>query len=101
MATLQFLFELRGAPEHLRSDHGPEFIAQAVKDWLLKSKVGTLYIEPGSPWQPWQPVGKPLQRIVHQPVVGRTFEPGFVGDVADRGCRATTSAPATTSMLRT
>ena len=51
IATLQFLFELRGAPEHLRSDNGPEFIAQAVKDWLLKSKVGTLYIEPGSPWE--------------------------------------------------
>jgi len=38
-------------PKHLRSDNGPEFIAQPVKDWLLKLKVGTLYIEPGSPWE--------------------------------------------------
>ena len=51
IATLRFLFELRGPPEYLRSDNGPEFIAQAVKDWLSESGVGTLYIEPGSPWQ--------------------------------------------------
>lgn len=49
--TLAYLFELRGAPGHLRSDNGPEFIAQAVKDWLAQSGVGTLYIEPGSPWE--------------------------------------------------
>jgi putative transposase len=49
--TLAYLFELRGAPEFLRSDNGPEFIAQAVKDWLANSQVGTLYIEPGSPWE--------------------------------------------------
>jgi putative transposase len=51
VATLRFLFELRGPPEHLRSDNGPEFIAQVVKDWLAESQVGTLYIEPGSPWE--------------------------------------------------
>jgi transposase InsO family protein len=51
VATLRFLFELRGPPEHLRSDNGPEFIAQVVKDWLAESGVGTLYIEPGSPWE--------------------------------------------------
>ncbi len=51
VATLIFLFELRGAPEYLRSDNGPEFIAQAVKEWLAQSGVGTLYIEPGSPWE--------------------------------------------------
>jgi transposase InsO family protein len=49
--TLEYLFELRGAPEFLRSDNGPEFIAQAVKDWLASAAVGTLYIEPGSPWE--------------------------------------------------
>jgi putative transposase len=49
--TLKFLFELRGAPDYLRSDNGPEFIAEAVKTWLAESGVNTLYIEPGSPWE--------------------------------------------------
>ena len=49
--TLKYLFEVRGAPAYLRSDNGPEFIAQAVKDWLAASGVSTLYIEPGSPWE--------------------------------------------------
>lgn len=51
MATLRYLFELRGAPAYLRSDNGPEFIAQAVRAWLAETQVGTLYIEPGSPWE--------------------------------------------------
>jgi transposase InsO family protein len=51
VATLEYLFELRGAPQFLRSDNGPEFIAQAVRQWLQESMVGTLYIEPGSPWE--------------------------------------------------
>lgn len=41
----------RGAPRHLRSDNGPEFIAGALREYLGKSNVATLYIEPGSPWQ--------------------------------------------------
>jgi putative transposase len=42
----------RGAmPEHLRSDNGPEFIAQAVREWLTKEGTKALYIEPGSPWE--------------------------------------------------
>jgi transposase InsO family protein len=49
--TLAFLFELRGAPRYLRSDNGPEFIAKAVRNWLIRSGVNTLYIEPGSPWE--------------------------------------------------
>jgi len=40
-----------GAPLFLRSDNGPEFIAQAVKEWLAKSGIATDYIEPGSPWE--------------------------------------------------
>jgi transposase InsO family protein len=51
VATLRYLFELRGAPRFVRSDNGPEFIADAVKAWLKDSGCGTLYIEPGSPWQ--------------------------------------------------
>jgi len=49
--TLKYLFELRGAPGFVRSDNGPEFIAQAVRSWLKQSGVETLYIEPGSPWE--------------------------------------------------
>jgi putative transposase len=41
----------RGMPEHLRSDNGPEFIAEAVKGWLSQEGTATLYIEPGSPWE--------------------------------------------------
>ncbi len=42
-----------GIPEHIRSDNGPEFIAKAIRDWLSKLGVKTLYIEPGSPWEKW------------------------------------------------
>jgi len=49
--TLSRLFTERGAPEFIRSDNGPEFIATAVKEWLAASGVATLYIEPGSPWE--------------------------------------------------
>ena len=51
VATLRYLFELRGPPKFVRSDNGPEFVAQAVKAWLEQSGCGTLYIEPGSPWE--------------------------------------------------
>jgi putative transposase len=45
------LTALRGMPRHIRSDNGPEFIAGAIRSWLAAAKVGTLYIEPGSPWE--------------------------------------------------
>jgi putative transposase len=51
VATLAYLFELRGAPAFVRSDNGPEFIAEAVKAWLTANGSATLYIEPGSPWE--------------------------------------------------
>jgi len=51
IATLEYLFAIRGAPAYIRSDNGPEFIADAIKRWLSDSGVGTLYIEPGSPWE--------------------------------------------------
>ena len=49
--TLAYLFEIRGAPEHIRSDNGPEFIAHALRRWLSEAGVKTLYIEPGAPWE--------------------------------------------------
>lgn len=51
IALLERLVEVHGAPEFLRSDNGPEFIANAVKQWLAESAIGASYIEPGSPWE--------------------------------------------------
>jgi putative transposase len=45
------LFILRGVPEHIRSDNGPEFTAKAVRKWLSRAGVKTLFIERGSPWE--------------------------------------------------
>ena len=41
----------RGAPAHIRSDNGPEFIARAIRAWMAGAGLETLYIEPGSPWE--------------------------------------------------
>lgn len=45
------LMLIRGGPRHIRSDNGPEFIAQAIRSFLEQTGVSTLYIEPGAPWQ--------------------------------------------------
>lgn len=45
------LVQMRGVPGHIRSDNGSEFIAQSIRSWLGRSGIGTLYIEPGSPWE--------------------------------------------------
>ena len=44
-------FVLRGVPEHIRSDNGPEFVAKAVQDWIEAVGTKTAYIERGSPWE--------------------------------------------------
>ena len=49
--ALTDLFILRGPPEYIRSDNGPEFIAQKVRDWIAAVVAKTAYIEPGSPWE--------------------------------------------------
>ncbi len=52
--VLNALFDLfirRGVPGYIRSDNGPEFAAKAVRLWLGRLGVGTLFIEPGSPWE--------------------------------------------------
>jgi len=48
---LSNLFTRHGPPDHIRSDNGPEFTAQMVRDWLPRVGVKTLFIEPGSPWE--------------------------------------------------
>jgi transposase InsO family protein len=45
------LFLRRGLPEYIRSDNGPEFAAKAIRKWLNRLDVTTLFIEPGSPWE--------------------------------------------------
>lgn len=47
---LSELFILRGVPGYIRSDNGPEFIAQAVQEWIAALGAKTAYIAPGSPW---------------------------------------------------
>ena len=42
---------VKGVPEHIRSDNGPEMTAKIIRDWLPKVGANTLYIEPGSPWE--------------------------------------------------
>jgi putative transposase len=49
--TLQYLFAIRGAPKHIRSDNGPEFIATELQRWLERASVQTLYIQKASPWE--------------------------------------------------
>ena len=51
LQCLAELFIIRGIPEHIRSDNGPEFTARAVRKWLSRVGVMTLFIEPGSPWE--------------------------------------------------
>jgi len=51
LATLWQAMMTYGIPENIRSDNGSEFIAQKIQEWLKKSQIKTLYIDPGSPWQ--------------------------------------------------
>ncbi|WP_459975017.1 IS3 family transposase [Mycobacterium sp. MUNTM1] len=38
-------------PCYVRFDNGPEFVARAVSDWCRFNSAGSLFIDPGSPWQ--------------------------------------------------
>jgi transposase InsO family protein len=51
IAVLHELLLVRGSPQHIRSDNGPEFIAKAIRSWMERTAVKTLYIEPGAPWE--------------------------------------------------
>jgi len=41
----------RGVPAYIRSDQGPEFIAEAVRSWIAGVGAKTAFIEKGSPWE--------------------------------------------------
>jgi len=49
--VLCYLFAVRGLPEHIRSDNGPEFVAHSVRRWLSQAGVNTLFIAKSSPWE--------------------------------------------------
>lgn len=49
--TLAELFAMRGVPQSIRSDNGPEFVSKAIQDWLGRLQIESLYIAPGSPWE--------------------------------------------------
>ena len=49
--TLADLFIQRGSPMFIRSDNGPEFVSEILRQWLRELGVKTAYIEPGSPWE--------------------------------------------------
>lgn len=51
IAQLDKLVGQRGAPQFIRSDNGPEFVATAVQKWIKERGFETLFIKPGSPWQ--------------------------------------------------
>jgi putative transposase len=45
------LFILRGVPGYIRSDKGPEFVAQAVQDWIATVVPRPLTLTDGAPWE--------------------------------------------------
>jgi len=49
--VLTQLVSVHGAPQHLRSDNGPEFVARAILRWLQQAQIETAFIDPGKPWQ--------------------------------------------------
>jgi transposase InsO family protein len=51
IGALADVMVIKGIPEHIRSDNGPEFVAKDLRKWLAATGARTLYIEPGSPWE--------------------------------------------------
>ena len=51
VGVLQYLFAVRGTPEHIRSDNGPEFVSKVICRGLKQADVKTLFIAKGSPWE--------------------------------------------------
>jgi putative transposase len=49
--VLARLMSVHGAPAHLRSDSGPEFVSRAILQWLTDARIETAIIDPGKPWQ--------------------------------------------------
>ena len=82
VSTLEYLFEVRGEPEFIRSDNGPEFIG-GVQELAGRSWCEDVV------HRPWEPLGERLQRDVRQPAEGRVAGPRGIRDAeggeGDRG----------------
>ena len=71
------LIKERGEPEHVRSDNGPEFVAEAVRSYLKEQGAKTRYIDPGAPWQnPYIESfnGKLRDELLRREIFGNLFE---------------------------
>ncbi len=53
--TLAELLAMRGVPQNIRCDNGPDFIANVLRGWREQLGVTTPYIEPGSVWKTVMP----------------------------------------------
>lgn len=51
LEALYTLILKRGAPAYLRSDNGPEFVAEPLQSWLRRVGIRPIQILPGSPWE--------------------------------------------------
>jgi len=49
--ALDQVIEWRGKPKRIRSDNGPEYISQILKDWAEKNAITLEFIQPGNPQQ--------------------------------------------------
>jgi putative transposase len=49
--VLARLVSERGAPQHLRSDNGPEFVSRVLLRWAVDESLDIALIDPGNPWQ--------------------------------------------------
>jgi putative transposase len=49
--VLDRLVAVHGCPQFIRMDNGPEMTCNAIADWCRFSSTGSVFIEPGSPWQ--------------------------------------------------
>ena len=49
--ALEEIVSIRGYPQSIRTDNGPEFISTALRMWSEKHQITLLYIQPGRPMQ--------------------------------------------------
>ena len=83
IGVLQYLFAVRGTPQYIRSDNGPEFGAKIVRRWLQRADVGTLLIAKGSPWENGyveSAGGKLRDELLNQELFSRLAEVRWVID---------------------
>lgn len=49
--VLERMKEVRGVPQMIRVDNGPEFISEKLDDWCKLNKIQLVFIQPGKPMQ--------------------------------------------------